>query len=196
GFLFIPLITDILLRLGIDKSHLLSENYVTKMEKVLDGAAREEFGMMEKGEHIANCIKMQHEAIADQEWVNEIVKHFSGGGDLPHQQPFAALQRADTFLFSMFFLPVDKKTGNAIFKYWFAMISFFLTLDDVEDFESDQQTGEMNVVIEAGTERVHQLLQDSITTIAEINPAMSAYMTTLLQKLGITSKLNTITVSR
>lgn len=104
-----------------------------------------------------------------------------GGNDNPFitvSTPFKALHRGDAFLFSLCALNFDDSLQQKLVQYWFALISTLLLLDDGEDMEVDQASGDENAFLESGLskegiEKVTAMVKQNLQLISGINKIMA-----------------------
>ena len=181
GWLFIPLITDLLYKAGVDKKQLLSEEFVSLMEQIGHISALEETKQITREEalnqHI-NLVKTNHK---NEVFYNNIVDFMKGGNNNPfssYATPFKALHRGDAFLFSLCALQFDENLQVKLVQYWFALISTLLLLDDAEDMEVDKTTGDENAFLESGLtrdgiEQVKEMVKQNLQLISGINKIMA-----------------------
>jgi len=199
GYLFIPLFTDLLLRLGIPKENLLGNTFVQGFEKILDGAAREEFGMLEEAAHVRGSYQvLRSEPGADAQWLDLMERHFILRTErLPSQPSADALCRADSFLLALALLPLDGIDREQVFRLWYSLVGFFLLLDDIEDFEKDTEAGDENALIQWGSGEkaaveAEKHIDESIANLETISPKMARYCTSLINKFEIRQRLKTL----
>lgn len=182
GYLFIPLIVDLLFKLGIHKEMLLSEKFIGTMESIGHISALEEIKKISAQEAIEQCNDLVEKVSVNTAWLNDVKEYLNGGqatllGKLV--TPYKSLHRGDVFLLSLSTLEFSSSLFKAIAQQWFALISALLLLDDAEDVESDQETGDENAYIESGLnaeglDRIAELVQHDVETIASVNPVMAA----------------------
>jgi len=89
------------------------------------------------------------------------------------------LNRADNFLFVLCDLPVTDAQWKLAIRYWYAVITTILLLDDLSDYEKDKREGEENAVLEMGEgiegfRKAEILMSEAAVTLNEISPAFSA----------------------
>jgi hypothetical protein len=182
GYLFIPLIIDLLFKVGLSKKDLLSHAFVEIMEGVGDISAHEETRRIAVDTAIKNCDKLVEPVAINVAWLAIVKKYFNGNDDnliATLSTPFTSLHRGDFFLYSLSMVNFSEELFEKVTEQWFALISTLLLLDDAEDLESDLATGEENAYIESGLNadglhRINVLLQVSLEKIALVNPTMAA----------------------
>ncbi len=181
GYLFIPLIVDLLYKCGISREQLLSTDYINTMEQTGHISALEETGQVPHSDAVSLCIEMVKDNYKNERWYNQVVAYFNGQPGMFSQQatPFKALHRGDLFLFSICRLAFPAERCQTIVSQWFALISTLLLLDDSDDLEEDKQTGDENALIECGMDAkgfaaIRQMVTDNLQTIAALNGTMSS----------------------
>jgi hypothetical protein len=202
GYLFIPLIVDLLFKLGIGKEKVLSEAFVGTMESIGHISALEEIKKISAQEAIEQCKELVEKVVVNTEWLNHVNEYFDGD---PHGSfrklvtPLKSLHRGDVFLFSLCTLDFSSSLSDTIAERWFALISALLLLDDAEDIESDKVTGDENAYIESGLNaeglhRIAELVKQDVEKIASVNPVMATELdrqhATLVEKPHLLKLLN------
>ncbi|GEO10403.1 hypothetical protein [Segetibacter aerophilus] len=181
GYLFIPLIVDLLFKLGIDKEKLFSEKFIGTMERIGHISALEEIKKISAQEAIEQCNDLVEKVSVNTAWLTDVKEYLNGRqGSLLGKlvTPFKSLHRGDVFLLSLSMLEFSSSLFEAIGQQWFALISALLLLDDAEDIESDRETGDENAYLESGLNakglhRIAELVQHDVETIASVNPVMA-----------------------
>ncbi len=181
GYLFIPLIVDLLYKLGIDRQQLLSEEFVATMEQIGHISALEETKQISAEEAIKKCSELVKDTCTNKDWYKN-VSDYLNGKDADFftglAVPFKALQRGDLFLFALCALQFSKELYEKIAAQWFALISTLLLLDDAEDIQADKETGDENAFLESGMtaqgfKKITDLVNDNLQKLSILNPAMS-----------------------
>ena len=181
GYLFIPLIIDLLYRLGIDKQQLLSEQFVSVMEQIGHISALEETKQITSAEAIKQCSALAKHQCVNKQWLEQVVAYF---GNVPDNlfsklaSHFRALHRGDVFLFSICMLTFSDELITPVARQWFALITSLLLLDDADDLQSDMKAGEENAYIESGLDaagigRINELFAANFETISQLNRTMA-----------------------
>lgn len=182
GWLFIPLIVDLLYKCGIDRDQLLSPRFVGLMEDIGHISAQEESRQITHEQALEFCNNLVKTNHTDDEYLHHLIDFVSGGTDNPFSgltTPFKALHRGDYFLFSLCALQFEPALATKLVQYWFALISTLLLLDDADDLINDQKNGDPNAFIECGLqkegiERIKQLVSSNLKFIAALNKSMAA----------------------
>jgi hypothetical protein len=190
GYLFIPVVYDMLLRLGADRNTLLEEAHLERMEGILDNAGKVEFEHLPLLEHVACCRDLMTPFIRNNWLWNALEQYFVVNKGAPTGvlgQSVPPLNRADTFLFSFCDLPGNKEETVPLIRYWYALIGTFLLLDDVMDWDWDMQYGEENALRYLGDGKGAllkgmSLLDDNFKVLCEINPDLGTYYEALFHR--------------
>ena len=181
GYLFIPLIVDLLYRLGIDRQQLLSEEFVTTMEQIGHISALEETGQISAKEAFKKCAELVNDTCKNKDWLNNVINYLDDekvNFFSYLSAPFKALHRGDVFLFSICALEFPEVLQEKIAEQWFALISTLLLLDDAEDIKADKETGDVNAFLESGLNvegfhNIKELVSQNLKKIHLLNPAMT-----------------------
>lgn len=182
GYLFIPLIVDLLHKIGIEKEQLLSEKFVGTMEDLGHISALEETKQITKDEAIITCTALIKTTCSNTVWFNNVLEYFDGNKENSFKKlatPFTSLHRGDIFLFSLSTLNFPPHLSEKIAATWFALISTLLLLDDADDVQSDKESGDENAFLESGMtaegiERIAELVKSNLVKITAINETMAA----------------------
>jgi hypothetical protein len=102
--------------------------------------------------------------------------------------PVPSLNRADVFLFILCDLPMTKEQTTAAIRYWYALHTSYLLMDDIYDYKIDKQEGEENSVIELGAgqsgfDKAFEILKNNIKVLFAINPLLSSKFEKSLETL-------------
>lgn len=197
GYLFIPLIVDLLFKLGIDRNQLLSNEFVSTMEMTGHISALEETGQITKAEAIKKCIDLVEITCKSREWFTDLSDFFNDGTAnffSPLTTPFRALHRGDIFLFSVCALQFPEELNSKIAEQWFALISTLLLLDDADDIETDRESGDENAFLESGLNieglgRISDLVSCNTQRMAAVNRSMARELNRQFQDLMNTLQL-------
>lgn len=179
GYIFLPLITDLFFKAGVNKEELLSENFVTLLEQIGDISASQEFHFITTNEALERCKELVRN-FGKVDLVRDLDEYFNGVGNYISQltTPFKALHRGDLFLFSLLALEIDQPKLKELISIWFALISTLLLLDDAEDVDSDRAANEENAFIESGEnregfEKIKALLSSNLDTLAATSKTLA-----------------------
>ena len=186
GYLFIPLIVDLLFKLRIDPQQLLSEKFVTTLEQLGHISALEETKQISNAEAINKSAELVKDSCTNKDWYNNLVNYLNGEKDnffTGLSAPFKALRRGDSFLFSICALQFSPELSKKIAEQWFALISILLLLDDAEDLKADKQSGDENAFLESGMtkeglNKISEIADFSLQKISTLNPALALQLKT------------------
>jgi len=180
GYMFLPLITDLYHRQGIEKDILLSETFLQLLENIGHYTAMHEFGMTTNAEAIAHCTRYVSSNFPEAIWLDEVIHYFNQQPNCitPLRLPYNALHRGDLFLFALCAFNIKQDVFEQLVKTWFALIGVLLLMDDAEDFETDRQQNDENAFTEsgadkAGFEQIQFLLRKCLDHIKKNNSIMA-----------------------
>lgn len=191
GFLFIPLLFDLMHKAGVPKEKLLSEGFVLLMEKILDYAALYEYGEMDFRTHIEK-IEALVAPNSKQPWLLDNLRHYFNqellhpSGGLGDENP--PLNRGDAMLFLFVDLEETKPVIEKIIRYWYSLVPAFLLLDDLADLQDDREKNEENSLQYYGydTEGVKKgidILRGKFRALEEVNEVMMGFFLKALDGL-------------
>ena len=200
GYIFLPLIVDLYYKQGLSLPELLSEKFITTLEKIGHYSAEEEFGIISKESAIKECIRLVDQN-TDEHFLNAVIDYLNGAENeiSTLTTPFKSLHRGDLFLFSISVLKCSDAKKLELVQTWFALISTLLLLDDSEDYESDLENADENAFIESGSnqegfDKIKKQLAKNLDHIKSINVAMANGLhrkfISLADKPGIKEYLN------
>lgn len=181
GYFFMPIFSDLAYRSGIPLSELLSERYLSLAERILDSAGRLEGREIDWDTHVAECIGAASADIRNPGFLQDLRHYFSGQralASIPLGTPYPSLNRADTYLFSLCTIPFNDDVKARVVEAWYALMTYFLILDDLVDIRDDFRDKEENAVIEAGltaqgAQIIERMIKESHDSMERINPVMA-----------------------
>lgn len=181
GFYFMPVFSDLAFRSGIEKSAILSENFIGLAEKILDSAGRLEQKAISWEEHISECIKLTELNLANKDFLEDLKSYFAGkkeNASVPLGTPYPSLNRADAYLFALCSIPFDQEKKVKLVESWYALMTYFLILDDLVDIKEDFKNHEENALIDAGLSEqgaaiITEMINRSYVQMEKINPVMA-----------------------
>jgi hypothetical protein len=181
GYLFIPLIVDLLYKLGISKAELLHEDFVSLMESVGHISALEETKQISSAEALERCTTLVSNNCKNETYYKTLLGYAVAETDndiYTLRTPFKALHRGDAFLFSLCALTFSDEKIAQLVQYWFALISTLLLLDDAEDIDVDESNKDDNAFLEAGLNAhginaIKQLVTHNLQLIDKLNKPMA-----------------------
>jgi hypothetical protein len=114
----------------------------------------------------------------------EALKAYAGtshpfkAGDVRLGTAFPSLNRADSYLFSLVIINSPSFDVDKAIRAWYALMTYFLILDDLADIREDLLNGEENVLIDvglddAGAAKVEAMIDESIVIMNQVNPVMA-----------------------
>ena len=183
GYTFMPIFSDLLYRCGADREQLIGEDFLQVSEAILHSAARLEHKQLDWEAHVAEVVALVAPAVIDNQ-LFAALKAYAGKahpiktGDEKLGTAFPSLNRADSYLFSLVMINSSSFDVDKAIRAWYALMTYFLIMDDLADIREDLLNGEENVLIdagldEAGAEKVNAMIDDSIATMNQINPVMA-----------------------
>lgn len=183
GYLFMPIFADVLFRSGAEKDVILSNNFLGVNEQILHSAALLEHQQITWQQHIQQLREMIVPITKNQLLVEELCTYLDQ--DSPRKiagsflgTEFPSLNRADSYLFSLCCLQHNALNIDKAIKGWYALMTYFLILDDLADIKEDLRRGEENVLIDAGlntngVKKVNAMIDESMKAMQSINPVMA-----------------------
>ncbi len=109
--------------------------------------------------------------------------------------PYPSLNRADAYLFSLCTLNFDVATKHTLVESWYALMTYFLILDDLADIREDIRNNEENALLEAGLSTqgaaiISAMINDSYSRLNKINPVMANRIDHKRHKLDIAALIS------
>jgi hypothetical protein len=91
---------------------------------------------------------------------------------------FASLNRADSYLLTLACIPEDEFDEDKAIDAWYAMITYFLLMDDLADIKEDLLSGEENALVDAGlhavgVQKIEDMMNNGIEKLNNINPVLA-----------------------
>jgi hypothetical protein len=181
GYLFIPVYADLQFRLGLPKAALLSEGHVAFMEQIMHSIAKQEFNKLTLAEHVAECIAITKPVCKNHVFLQELELYFSGEyiqNDIAFGTSLKALNRVDTYLFTLCFFNFDDEKKKQLIDAWHALMTFYLIEDDLDDIRADFEEKDDNAIIEAGLSDegaviIEGFMEQSYTAMSKVNPVFA-----------------------
>ena len=183
GYIFMPLFFDMLLRCGAEKELLLSEDFFHTSESILHSAASLEHKKINWVEHVdevCNLILPHVKQIDLYHALKEYLQHLplKSTKDNRFGTAYPSLNRADTYLMIISCIPPGTFNEDKAIRGWYALMTYFLILDDLADIKEDLRNGEENVLIESGLNPnglkiISSMIDDSYSEMMSINPVMA-----------------------
>jgi hypothetical protein len=183
GYTFMPIFSDLLYRCGADRQQLIGEEFLQLSEAILHSAALLEHKELAWAEHVAEVVNLVAPAVENKKFFEELKAYAENS--LPLKSPearlgteFPSLNRADSYLFSLVAIQSSSFDLDKAIRAWYALMTYFLILDDLADIREDLLNGEENVLIDAGlndagAEKIKNMIDESISTMQLVNPVMA-----------------------
>jgi hypothetical protein len=184
GFLFMPVYYDILFRIGIPTELLLDEKHIYFMEQIMHISTLHELREISTPDELQYVRALLSGRVKDasnyellSRYLDQTVLKPIG----PFGLPYPSLNRADLFLYILCDLPLNQFQWEQAVNYWYALISSYLTQDDIKDYEKDKADGEENVILDlgdgvSGFEKAFDLLKKNTEILEQINPALARFL--------------------
>lgn len=183
GYIFMPIYADLLRRAGVHISLLLNEDFFKINEAILHSAALLEHQKIDWQTHIEACIAIVEPHIQQGELFEELKQYLLSKKPVKSAlsrlgTPFPSLNRADSYLLSLACIPDGTFEVQKAIDGWYAMITYFLLMDDLADIKEDLIKGEENAIVDAGMNaagihRIEQMMEEGIVKLNEINPVLA-----------------------
>ena len=183
GYYFMPIYADMLVRLGADKSLILSDEHFKLNEIILHQAARFEHGQISWLEQVNEILEKAAPFVRQQTFFTRLSAYLLqpvpmslAGSNLG--TPFPSLNRADCFLVSLSAVGGTQFNLQLAVAGWYALMTYLLVLDDLSDIHEDIRNNEENVLLDAQKDAGHKktieyMLQQSKEVMQVINPVMA-----------------------
>jgi hypothetical protein len=182
GYIFMPIFADLLLRAGANKDVLLSPEQLKTSEDILHSAALLEHKRIGWEEHVHQVSKI-HPHPASESMHAELVDYLQGGlksrnDGLQLGTKFPSLNRADSYLLSITPLDINSFDLTLAIESWYALMTYFLIMDDLADIREDLKNNEENALIDAGLDQngistINEMIDTSIKVMNKINPVIA-----------------------
>ena len=183
GYIFMPLFFDVMLRCGADKDLILSDGFFHLSESILNSAANLEHKNIDWHTHVEDVCSLIKPYTKQEELYVEIKQYLERSplvktANSRFGTDYPSLNRADTYLFLITCIPPGKFNADKAIKGWYALITYFLILDDFADIKEDLKHGEENILIDAGLNPnglkiISAMIDTSYNEMMLINPVMA-----------------------
>ena len=183
GYIFIPIYFDMLRRSGASLDELLNESFIQKSESILHSAALHEYEEISWMQHVGQVIDVVKDRVVNEIFFQQLSTYAMQElptkiSALPFGSDFPSLNRADSYLFLLATIQSNSFEIEKAMKGWYALMTYFLLMDDLADIKEDLKTGQANALLDAGLhdqgERLISMMIDkSIEDMQEINPVMA-----------------------
>lgn len=181
GYLFIPTYVDLQYRLGLPKQALLSEEHARFIEAIMHSIGKEEFEKTGREAHINECVEIAAAYGKNDQLLEELKQYFAGTNainGINFGLPLKALNRVDSYLFTLCFFDFDNDTKKKLIDAWHALMTFYLLTDDMDDMKDDAMAKEDNSILDAGltlegVKTIETLMHQCYMVMNEINPVFA-----------------------
>lgn len=189
GYLFIPILLDLLLKTKPNAS-VLSEQPLQVIEKILHSAATQESGKITYEQHHQECHSILQSIGIIPEEITKIEQALVKRPFTLFPGSYKSLQRANTYLYSAALFPA---AYDHIFEHWESVMPLFLFLDDLTDLQEDIVTKSENCLLDVPNIEnnffvLHPLFIESIKPLEKINKNIYHELNRLRQE-GISATL-------
>jgi hypothetical protein len=183
GYIFMPIYADMLRRSGVNLYYLLSEDFFSVQESILHSAALLEYQQIDWATHVEQCINYVQPKVARPVLFEELKVYLFAQKPIKKigsrlGTAFPSLNRADSYLLLLSCIPEQTLDEQKAIDGWYAMITYFLLMDDLADIRNDLLQKEENAVLDAGLNEkgimmIEDMMQDSINKLYIINPVLA-----------------------
>ncbi len=183
GYIFMPIFADLLRRAGVDIAFLVSEEFFKISEAILHSAALLEHQKIDWLSHVESSIAIVEPHVQQVELFDELKHYLLANKPVKTTTtrfgtPFPSLNRADSYLLSLSCIPKISFDVQKAINGWYAMITYFLLMDDLADIREDLINGEENAIVDAGMneqgiEMIEQMMEEGIVKLNAINPVFA-----------------------
>lgn len=183
GYYFMPIYADMLVRIGADKSEILSEEQFRLNEIILHHAARYEHGQIDWLKQVSEILEQVEPHVKQQTFFSQLKTYLLqpkpiqlAGSNLG--TPFPSLNRADCFLVSLSAIKGTHFNLQLAVAGWYALMTYLLVLDDLSDIREDIRNSEENVLLDiqqgkGSKKTIEFMLHQSKEVMQVINPVMA-----------------------
>lgn len=183
GYFFMPIFSDLLLRCGVEREYLVGEEYFMISELILHNAALFEHKKIEWNQQVENIFKEVTPFVKRKKLFSELEKYLTQSvlrktEDSFLGTEFPSLNRADTYLLLLACIPSENFDEKKAIAGWYALMTYFLIMDDLSDIKEDLIKNEENVLIDAGMNEgglklISNMIDHSHDILLTINPVMA-----------------------
>jgi len=183
GYIFMPVYADLLRRSGASISFLLSEVFFSINESILHSAALLEHQQIEWTTHIEQCIAIVSPHVTRASLFEELKQYLLAHKPIKTKDSklgtdFPSLNRADSYLLSLACIPDPAFDEQKAIDGWYAMITYFLLMDDLADIREDIINNEENAIVEAGLNqqgigKIESMMNEGIDKLNLISPVLA-----------------------
>jgi hypothetical protein len=190
GYTIIPFLFDVQHKLGVEKSILLDEQHIRRMEEGFDWMAKYEAKQTGYEDFINGCKAIFAPAVVNDAFFNDLLLYLNHGVPVHYTfgSPVKALNRADAFFFTLCDIPLEEPLLKSIIKAWSYIKVNALIMDDINDLESDKADGEENSILELGGDAaamtsIQRMFAENVKSLAGINNKLAQYFENGMMRL-------------
>lgn len=183
GYIFMPIYADLLRRSGADTQFLVSEAFMSINEQILHSAAQLEHQQINWKDHVEACLSIVAPHVKRQSLFEELSHYLRLSKPIKITgsrlgTSFPSLNRADSYLLSIVCIANHQFDEQRAIDGWYAMITYFLLMDDLADIREDLLHGEENVILDAGLDQagiqqIEAMMNEGIEKLYLINPVLA-----------------------
>jgi hypothetical protein len=183
GYIFIPIYFDILRRSGASLDELFDESFLQSSESILHSAALHEYEEITWMQHVGQVMNAIKDRVVHKDFFQQLSTYAMQERpakipSLPFGSVFPSLNRADSYLFLLSTIQSNSFDIKKALKGWYALMTYFLLMDDLADIREDIKTGQDNALLDAGLDDhgeklISQMIDNSIDDMELINPVMA-----------------------
>ena len=183
GYIFIPIYFDMLRRSGASLDELLGDSFIQNSESILHSAALHEYEEITWMQHVGQVMDAIKDRVVHKDFFQQLSTYAlqekpSKVASLPFGSEFPSLNRADSYLFLLSTIQSNSFDIKKALKGWYALMTYFLLMDDLADIREDIKTGQANALLDAGLDDhgeklIRQMIDKSIDDMEFINPVMA-----------------------
>jgi hypothetical protein len=161
----------------------LNKSFFSINESILHSAALLEHQQIDWSTHIHQCLQLVTPHVQDVSLFEELKEYLLNNkpikiGESRLGTDFPSLNRADSYLLSLSCIPVNNFDTQKALDAWYAMITYFLLMDDLADIREDLIQGEENAILEAGlndqgVQKIELMMEEGINKLNRINPVLA-----------------------
>jgi hypothetical protein len=190
AYLTIPLVADLLYRLGVSKKSILNDEHVGLLEQGFDLSSRYEEKQITFEQFVLSSKKILIGKVKQVNFASDLFRFLQGESTkfFTFETPIKALSRSDGYLFTIIDLEVSDEWVKEFLPYWYSMIRPVLLFDDFKDLAGDRKDGDENSIIELGNDKqailsAYEFGMKDISLLSSVNEKLAAYLKEMLQEV-------------
>lgn len=192
GYLFIPILFDLFLKSGIDKSVVLSELHIHLIEEILHLAARQEREHLTYSQLHEQCMDAVQREGVTRDKILKVDQQLVNRPFLQIPEKYKSLRRANAYLYSAVLFPNDH---DLIFQLWESIMPFFLFLDDLTDINEDISSQSENCFLDSGRVQdnffvLHPLMTELLRKTEPLNSKLYHHLDRMRKEAVMSSMKN------